>query len=226
MNVLVANNGALINHTHIAAIHSLLSDEEGQVIVCAIAEVESCAGMLKPDIIVIVAPTDVISAVATVRASVSSVTPIPLLVIGLDDNELSIYRAVMAGADGYIPMCAPSKVLAATLRGMAHNELGLSRVAALAVVRRLRQTFIHPAKPTPNIGLEPRLTRREREVFELVRCGKRSREIAEELCIAETTVYKHIQNVLSKLQVHNRARVVLTDETLTLDTPAMPIPVN
>jgi DNA-binding NarL/FixJ family response regulator len=37
----------------------------------------------------------------------------------------------------------------------------------------------------------------------------RSREIAEQLSIAETTVYKHIQKILDKLQVHSRTQAVL-----------------
>jgi DNA-binding NarL/FixJ family response regulator len=42
-----------------------------------------------------------------------------------------------------------------------------------------------------------------------VRRGLRSREIAEQLSIAETTVYKHIQKILDKLQVHSRAQAIL-----------------
>jgi DNA-binding CsgD family transcriptional regulator len=63
------------------------------------------------------------------------------------------------------------------------------------------------------------LTQREREIFELVRRGMRSREIGERLFIAEATVYKHIQNILDKLHVHSRTQAILAAELLM---PALP----
>jgi DNA-binding NarL/FixJ family response regulator len=52
------------------------------------------------------------------------------------------------------------------------------------------------------------LTEREKEILGLVCCGRKDREIANELCIAESTVHKHVQNILGKLQVRNRAEAI------------------
>jgi DNA-binding NarL/FixJ family response regulator len=51
-----------------------------------------------------------------------------------------------------------------------------------------------------------RLTQREKEVLLLFLRGTRSREIAVQLCIAESTVNRHIQNIFEKLQVHSRVQ--------------------
>lgn len=51
------------------------------------------------------------------------------------------------------------------------------------------------------------LTRREREIAELVARGLSNREIAEELCITETTVKKHLSNIFEKLEINSRERL-------------------
>ncbi len=53
------------------------------------------------------------------------------------------------------------------------------------------------------------LTRREREVFELLVLNKSTKEIAEELNISEKTVRNHISNSMQKLGVKGRAQAVV-----------------
>ena len=53
------------------------------------------------------------------------------------------------------------------------------------------------------------LTKREREVFELLVKNKTTREIAKELTISEKTVRNHISNVMQKLGVKGRAAAVV-----------------
>ncbi|MBO3745251.1 helix-turn-helix transcriptional regulator [Streptosporangiaceae bacterium NEAU-GS5] len=58
-------------------------------------------------------------------------------------------------------------------------------------------------------GPAERLTRREREVFELVRLGRTNPEIAEVLSITRSTVKSHIENILGKLGLHSRVQIIL-----------------
>ncbi len=53
-----------------------------------------------------------------------------------------------------------------------------------------------------------KLTRRENEIFELLVKGKSNRDISEELYIAETTIKKHIQNILKKAECGNRVELI------------------
>ena len=57
--------------------------------------------------------------------------------------------------------------------------------------------------------MERILTKREREVFELLVLNKTTSEIAEELKISEKTVRNHISNVMQKLGVKGRASAVV-----------------
>lgn len=56
---------------------------------------------------------------------------------------------------------------------------------------------------------KPLLTRREREVFELLVQDKTTKEIASELFISEKTVRNHISNAMQKLGVKGRSQAVV-----------------
>jgi DNA-binding NarL/FixJ family response regulator len=217
MKVLVVSSYALLGGSLAYMLQSLLADETADatdVVTCCVThEAVDCVRAMQPDMIVIEAATNIPAAIAAVRATAQTAMHIPILMLGADDDEFLTYRTILAGADGYLPRDVSPATLVATVRGMARGELGLSRTTSLAVVRRLRHTFAMQPKSLANGEFESQLTKREREIFALVRRGRRSREIAVELCIAETTVYKHIQNVMSKLHVHTRAHAVLLEES-------------
>ena len=64
------------------------------------------------------------------------------------------------------------------------------------------------------MALHP-LTEREQEILDLIRRGHKNREIAGELCVAESTVHKHVQNILEKLHARNRTEAIyLTYESV------------
>lgn len=52
-----------------------------------------------------------------------------------------------------------------------------------------------------------KLTRREREVTALIAKNLSNREIAEELCISEATVKKHVSNIFEKLEIDSREKL-------------------
>jgi LuxR family transcriptional regulator of csgAB operon len=52
------------------------------------------------------------------------------------------------------------------------------------------------------------LTRREREILQLLSMGLSNQEMAEKLVIAEGTLKRHIANLYQKLGVHNRTQAV------------------
>ena len=54
----------------------------------------------------------------------------------------------------------------------------------------------------------PRLTDREAEILRMVGTGLTYRQIAERLVLSHRTVQNHVQNVLNKLQLHNRVDLV------------------
>lgn len=81
-------------------------------------------------------------------------------------------------------------------------------------------TYKIPQRPTAQSvdqqgKLRP-LTERELEILDLMRKGRKNREIARELAIAESTVHKHIQNIFEKLHARNRTEAIYLTATPVL----------
>ena len=62
--------------------------------------------------------------------------------------------------------------------------------------------------PVENISISRPLTEREAQILSLMRKGRKNREIAQELRIAESTVHKHVQNIFEKLHARNRTEAI------------------
>lgn len=135
-------------------------------------------------------------------------------VIALTTFDLDEYvvAALRAGASGFLLKdAAPDDVIAA-IRIVARGDALL----APQVTRRLLANFAH--RPEITALAAPRgvseLTSREREVFALLARGLSNAEISQALFLSETTVKTHVGRVLMKLDVRDRAQlIVLAYET-------------
>lgn len=118
-----------------------------------------------------------------------------IIVLTTFDGDEDIYRALQAGARGYL------------LKGMFGEELmdairavhaGKSRIPAVIAERLALR-----------MGGSP-LTTRELDVLKLIVAGKSNKEIGAELAISEATVKTHINSILSKLSVTDRTQAATT----------------
>jgi two-component system, NarL family, nitrate/nitrite response regulator NarL len=114
------------------------------------------------------------------------------------DQEI-VYRALAAGAAGYLSKDARGNEIADAVLAVARGETVLGRDIQAAVAQRIRQTA-EPAGPS--------LSAREREVLELVASGLSSPEVARQLHLSTTTVKTHLQRLYEKLGVGDRAAAV------------------
>jgi DNA-binding NarL/FixJ family response regulator len=81
----------------------------------------------------------------------------------------------------------------------------LTRLGAGAEARRARRLLDAAAGPA---APAPKLTRRQREVLQLIVEGLTNRQIAERLVVSEHTVHRHVTNILRKLGAPSRAAAV------------------
>lgn len=135
--------------------------------------------------------------------------PTIVMLTTFDQNEY-VYRALRAGAAGFLLKDAPSSRLLAAVRAAASGD----SLIEPSITRRLVERFAEPAAdPDPPTQLAP-LTERELDVLRLLAQGLSNAEIAAEMVVAETTVKTHVARILTKLGVRDRLQaVVLAYET-------------
>ncbi|MEV5708540.1 response regulator transcription factor [Actinoallomurus sp. NPDC052274] len=125
-----------------------------------------------------------------------------VLVLSASGERQDVLDAVTAGATGYLTKSASLDEVVAAVRAAAVGQAVFTPGLAGLVLGEYRRLVAAPEKETP------RLTNRETEVLRLVAKGLTYREIAERLVLSHRTVQNHVQNTLTKLQLHNKAQLV------------------
>ena len=143
--------------------------------------------------------------------------PTRVLVLTTFDLDENVYRAVKAGAAGFLLKALPAEDLVAAIRHAAKRSDAL---LAPAVTRRLVERFAQRRPPTkPSVRVADELTARELEVLKLVASGLSNSEIAHELHVSGTTVKTHVARVLMKLGLRDRVQAVVVAYESGLVTP-------
>lgn len=125
--------------------------------------------------------------------------PICVVISALGD-EHSVLSAIRAGARGYLLKDMRNADLAPALHALLRGESPISPAIARHVLRQYQD-------PARNDSGES-LTRRETDVLGLVAKGYSTREVAESLQLAESTITSHIKSIYRKLDVHSRSQAV------------------
>ena len=122
----------------------------------------------------------------------------------IPDNE-EVVEFVNAGVCGFVLKDATFDEFVATIRSVAAGEKVLP-------ARMTESLFARIAREADGRGKEEvledvRMTRREREVIDLIGEGLSNKEIAQRLNIATHTVKSHVRNVMEKLALHTRLQI-------------------
>ncbi|MFI5607226.1 response regulator [Amycolatopsis sp. NPDC051903] len=162
---------------------------------------------LKPDVAVLdvrMPRLDGLAATEAILATPGNDTRV--LVLTTYDADEYVYRALRAGASGFLLKSLAPEELVAAMRVAARGDALIDP----SVTRRLVASFATSLEPR---AAEPpelaRLTSREREVLLLIADARSNAEIARHLHVGEETVKTHVSRVLAKLGLRDRVHAVV-----------------
>jgi DNA-binding NarL/FixJ family response regulator len=144
----------------------------------------------KPDVVVVDLRLRNGSGLDTIRALRSRYADSRIVVLSAYSSEEHVFRAVAAGAQGYVVKSDDPAHIVSALRSAHEGHRYLSPEASARLADHVHRSS---------------LTGREQEVLALLVRGGRNRSIAAALGIAEETVKGHVKNILGKLGVRDRA---------------------
>ncbi|GAA4580643.1 response regulator transcription factor [Planotetraspora phitsanulokensis] len=161
------------------------------------------AAAVRPDVVVLDLQLPDLPGVEVARGLGASDDPPRVLVLSASAEPEDVLEAVKAGASGYLVKSASKEDFLDAVRRTAEGDAVFTPGLAGLVLGEYRRLAAQPAAPEG-----PVLTERETEVLRLVAKGLSYRQIAARLVLSHRTVQNHVQNTLSKLQLHNRVELV------------------
>jgi DNA-binding NarL/FixJ family response regulator len=207
ISVLLADDQAMVR----SGLRALLDAEDDIEVVGEAADGAQAlelAARLLPNVVVMDVRMPVLDGVEATRrlAADPDLAQVRVLVLTTYDDDELVFRALRAGAGGFLLKDADPGDLVNGVRVLASGEALLSP----AVTKRLVEAFV--ARPEPAVGplsmLEP-LTDREREVVALVGTGLSNGEIATKLFISPATARTHVSRAMGKIGARDRAQMVV-----------------
>ena len=201
IRVIVADDHPVMRH----GVAALLSSLDGIEVVAQAADgrqVLKEAVLHRPDVVLLdlqMPGTDGFEALRTLSRSVPGAAVCVLTMFSDDD---SLFAAMRAGARGYLLKGAEQEDIERAVRGVAAGEA----VFGPGVAQRVLAQLTSPARQEDPF---PQLTRRERDVLDLLAAGHAPREVARRLGVAPKTVSNMVSTILTKLQLTDRAQAAI-----------------
>jgi DNA-binding NarL/FixJ family response regulator len=140
-----------------------------------------------------------------------------VLILTTFEQDDYVFGALRAGASGFLLKRTRPEELIAAVHAIARGDSLLSPSVTRLVIDRMAQ------QPLPELAAEAKLdelTRREREVLELVARGLSNREIAAVLFVEESTVRTHVKRIQMKLDLRDRVQIVIFAYETGVNQPA------
>ena len=158
---------------------------------------------LKPDIVLMDVAMPGIGGIEATRKIKAANADTAVLALTMHEDEQYFFEMLNAGASGYIPKRAAPDDLVSAIRVVSQGNVFLYPTLAKLLVK----DFLDRAE-SGSAPVAEELTPREREVLTYIAEGYTNREIAENLVISVKTVDRHRENIMQKLNLHNRVELV------------------
>lgn len=129
---------------------------------------------------------------------------IKIIMLTVFDNDENIFKSIKAGADGYLLKEVNPKDLQQGIIDTLNGGATMTPSIALKTLKLFRNPIEFESVQNDEI----KLTTREIEVLEQLSKGLKYDLIADNLFLSVGTVRKHIENIYTKLQVHNKLEAV------------------
>lgn len=168
---------------------------------------------LEPDLVLMDLHMPELDGIAATREIVATHPRVAVLVLTMYEDDESVLAAVRAGARGYLLKGSDQDDIVRAVRCVARGDVLFGPGIAHRVLDLFSSDSTRTAMPFEE------LSDREREILELLAQGYGNQNIARRLFLAPKTVRNHVHNILTKLQVQDRAEAIARARAAGLGDP-------
>ena len=159
---------------------------------------------LRPDVVLMDIQMPELNGIEATKQIKKMVPGTAVLALTMYEDDQYFFEMLHAGASGYVPKRAAPDDLVTAIRTVARGEIFLYP----SLATRLVQDYLKRVDSGEQPLVYDDLTPREREVLVLIAEGLTNAEIANRLIISVKTVDRHRENIMRKLNMHNRIDLV------------------
>ena len=195
---------------------------DAQKDMCVVGQASDGVGVLpmvkatQPDIVLMDIRMPTLDGISATHAVLGSHPDLKVLILTTFDLDDYLVAAMRAGASGFLLKDSTAPELLAGIRAVARGD----SVVAPSATRRLLKRWFAPAGPAgpsePGTGTGTvhtesidALSDREKEIVTLVGRAMSNAEIAQHLVLAESTIKSHLNRILRKLELRDRAQLIV-----------------
>ncbi len=204
LRVLLADDHAIVRR----GLRSLLDSDTTLVVVGEAADGMEALRLCEseqPDLMIVDIAMPMLNGIEVTARAQKLDRPPAVVVLSMHADESYILRALAAGARAYLLKDATDEDLLPAIRTVAAGKPFFSpAVSAVLVDEYMRRLQSHGLTDSYDL-----LTDREKEILQLLAEGRSNKEVATLLNVGLSTVETHRANLMSKLNLHNTAEIVL-----------------
>ena len=193
---------------------------DAQKDMCVVGQASDGVGVLpmvkttQPDIVLMDIRMPTMDGISATHAVLGSHPDLKVLILTTFDLDDYLVAAMRAGASGFLLKDSTAPELLAGIRAVARGD---SVVAPSATRRLLKRWFAptgsagpsEPGAGTVHTESIDALSDREKEIVTLVGRAMSNAEIAQHLVLAESTIKSHLNRILHKLELRDRAQLIV-----------------
>jgi two-component system response regulator NreC len=187
-------------------LRTLIEKENGMEVVAEAEDGRSAvkqAKKLLPDIVIMDITMPDLNGIDATRAILEETQRVKVIALSMHSDRRFVSGMLEAGASAYLLKDSAFEELATAIRAVVANQIYLSPKIADIVVRR----FVSKSASTERSAFTE-LTKREREVLQLLAEGVSTKKIAGRLNLSVKTVETHRANIMDKLDIHTISELV------------------
>jgi DNA-binding NarL/FixJ family response regulator len=192
-----------------AGLARILSPDEGFEVVGECADGRQAAELLpglRPDVVLMDMRLPGLESIEATQRLRAAEDPPAVLALTTFAEEEVLWRAIEAGAAGFVLKDSSAQALIAAVRALARGGAWFDPAVAPRLLEQCRRIVAPVARDAVRLEL---LTEREQEVLRLMARGGTNAEIAAGLYVAEATVKTHVGRIFAKLGVRDRPGAIV-----------------
>ncbi len=185
-------------------------EEHGGFEVVALAEDGDALEKLKasgksPDVVLLDLGLEKTNSLQLMDLLSTELPEIKVIAMDILPEQVDVVEFVEAGGAGLILKSAPLEDYVKTIQAVAGGEKVLPTILTASLFTQIVESALRSGKGIPESAVQ--LTKREREIVDLISEGLSNKDIANSLHIATHTVKSHVHNILEKLTLNSRLQI-------------------